>query len=141
MKQQIQQGFTLIELMIVIAIIGILAAVALPAYQDYTVRARASEMLSMIAPAKLAVGEYITTNNGQVPGSFSAAGYTAATSPMVQSISYNSTTGAVSVQSNSGNLGADVTMRLTPTTNASGSVLWSCTSIVGTNFAPSTCRS
>lgn len=56
--RKIQQGFTLIELMIVVAIIGILAAIAIPAYQDYTIRAQVSEGLTLVAGAKTAVSEY-----------------------------------------------------------------------------------
>ena len=63
MKRSMQKGFTLIELMIVVAIIGILAAVALPAYQDYTVRAKVSELILAASSAKVAVAEAAQTNN------------------------------------------------------------------------------
>ena len=64
MKKHMQKGFTLIELMIVVAIIGILAAVALPAYQDYTIRARVSEMMLAASSARTAVTEQCQQNNG-----------------------------------------------------------------------------
>ena len=73
MNKQIQKGFTLIELMIVVAIIGILAAVALPAYQDYTVRAKVSEVMARASGCKTGVAEFIQTN-GAFPADANAAG-------------------------------------------------------------------
>ncbi len=66
MKKQLQKGFTLIELMIVVAIIGILASIALPAYQDYTVRAKVSEILSMGNAVKAGIGE-THASTGKMP--------------------------------------------------------------------------
>jgi len=82
---KMQKGFTLIELMIVIAILGILIAIALPAYQDYTIRAKVTEGLNLAASAKLAVSE-TRLSTGVWPTSNALAGYSGATTPIVASI-------------------------------------------------------
>ena len=72
--KRMQQGFTLIELMIVVAIVGILAAIALPAYQDYTVRAKVSEGIARLDEAKTSVAEYYSSNSA-FPAGAATAGF------------------------------------------------------------------
>ncbi len=135
--KKIQQGFTLIELMIVIAILGILMAIAIPAYQDYLVRAKASEALLAMAPAKLGVSEYVTTN-GAFPGTLTSAGVSFAASTYVATLVVASggkiTATAQATKCKSG----EPAFTLAPKTNASA-VVWKCTSTKPT-CAPASCR-
>ncbi len=131
MKRTMQKGFTLIELMIVVAIIGILAAVALPAYQDYTVRAKSSELLLAAGAARTCVTE--AYQNDVTSG--------LATACPIQAYGKISTatvtsSGVITVKGTSDVKGTEIT--LTPTA-ASGTVTWKCTASP-TNYAPSSCK-
>lgn len=137
--KKVQSGFTLIELMIVVAIIGILAAIALPAYQDYTVRAKISEILIAAANSKTAISEFATAE-GTLTGS--GAGLTVPTDGAYVSGGSVTADGIVSVSGTAVALGADsaVTITLTPTLAASGVVTWDCTSGSSAKYLPATCR-
>ncbi|MDH4556548.1 prepilin-type N-terminal cleavage/methylation domain-containing protein [Pseudomonas sp. BN417] len=134
-----QKGFTLIELMIVVAIIGILAAVALPAYQDYTTRAKISEVLVMAAPAKLAVAETSSSLGGLASLTAANSGYTfPGATKYVSGITVTAATGVVTVTSTVPN--ATGTITLTPTDAGNGQLTWVCATAIADKFVPQECR-
>ena len=139
MKRTLQQGFTLIELMIVVAIIGILAAIALPAYQDYTKRTHVAEGLTLAGGAKASVTEYFSSQ-GKFPSNNTSAGLAAATAIKGNAVtSVEVKNGKIEITYND-KVTDNATLQLSPTTGAGG-VQWSCKGgTVIAKYRPSNCR-
>ncbi len=145
MSKQNQKGFTLIELMIVIAIIGILAAVALPAYQDYTIRARMSEPLALLGEAKNSTTEFFIAN-GRLPADAAEAGVrTTIDTDLVSTLDVaNDGNITVTLTTNPGwgddAGGEDIVLSLVDST--SGSLEYRCTpgANMPTKLLPANCR-
>lgn len=139
-----QQGFTLIELMIVVAIIGILAAVAIPAYQDYTVRAKVTEGLSLASGAKTSVAEYYSSE-GTLPTSNAEAGMSQATSINGNNVSQVAVLGTGTIQITfSGAPINGALLDLVPQVDPDGGPLtWDCgagATDLAAKYRPSSCR-
>ena len=141
--KKLQKGFTLIELMIVVAIIGILAAIAIPAYQDYTIRAQVSDGMSLASGGKTAVSEYKMTK-GTYPADNAAAGMATDTDIKSKYVSQVTVAnGLITVTYNGPEANTKLkpkTLLLSPVSNV-GSIDWTCKGgTVESKYLPSSCR-
>jgi type IV pilus assembly protein PilA len=138
--RRLQHGFTLIELMIVVAIVGILAAIALPSYQDFVVRAKMSEAIAALGACKTSVAEFAATRSA-FPANVTAAGCSTTVTQYVASTTVASN-GAITVTSRAtGASPAECALTLTPLGSATGITGWSgSTRLCASKYVPSNFR-
>lgn len=141
--RKVQQGFTLIELMIVVAIVGILAAIAIPAYTDYTIRAKVTEGLSLASSAQTAV-EDTFQSTGTGPTTNASAGYSGASTNLVSSVAVGASS-AITVTYNSSTVGVSgltITLTPSPALTVGSPVQWACQVNAAANdrYVPANCR-
>ena len=138
--KKVQQGFTLIELMIVVAIIGILAAIAIPAYQDYITRSKVTELVTAGSACKASVSEYFASQNS-LPSTLNSAGCSNNPTAKITSLAV-AAGGVITVSAAAGVAPATGSYILTPNSGTGGGALtWECTtSSIQKKYLPANCR-
>ena len=140
--KKVQSGFTLIELMIVVAIIGILAAIALPAYQDYTIRSKVTECMVLASEAKTAVAETAASLGGLAQVTLANTGYVTAATTYCASIAITDATGVITATTQATGATVQPQIVLTPVQATPESpLIWTCTTGAGLpKHVPANCR-
>jgi type IV pilus assembly protein PilA len=138
--KRVQQGFTLIELMIVVAIIGILAAIALPAYQDYIIRSKVTELLARGSEAKNSITEYYSAK-GTMPSTLASAGVSGTGTHYVRSVTWTGTALTIAATTTADSKIAGNTVVLGAVSTANGQVEWKCRAgTLAPKYVPGSCR-
>jgi len=138
MIRRMQKGFTLIELMLVVGIIAIMAAIALPTYQDFTIRTKVSELVLAAGGFRTSVSEKAQQDGGSLASA--GVGLTVVASGKVTGGSITDD-GIITVSGNSATLGTPVTIVLTPALAGDGKVIWTCsTNVASFKYVPAECR-